>query len=91
MASRPAFATIGAAFAVGTTGAFADTHTGYHAEIICDSGTTTVVTPTSPAAASQDVSSTNTIVFAVGAFLQPDRFPAGKVVYRDFNNLATGN
>ena len=71
--------------------ASADTSTGYVGEIICGNETTRVVTPTGPAAASQDVSSTRTIVLAYGALFAPERFPAGKVVLCDFVNLTTGN
>lgn len=74
----------------GTGVAAADTHTGYQAIITCDGTPIDVVTPTSPAAASQDTASTRTIVFAVGAALAPDHFPAGKVQYCDFYNVTTG-
>lgn len=70
--------------------AAADTHTGYVLTVTCGSTTTTVVSPTSPAAASQDVSSTQTIIFAGGAFFAPDHFPTGKVVYCDLFNETTG-
>jgi hypothetical protein len=89
---------MGAAFAAATVMAVAgtgvsaaDTHTGYQAIITCDGTATNVVTPTSPAAASQDTSSTGVIIFAMGAYLAPDHFPAGKVQYCDFDNLTTGN
>jgi hypothetical protein len=76
---------------VGAGAASADTHTGYVLTVTCGSTTTTVVSPTGPAAASQDVSSTGVIVFAVGAFFAPSSFPAGKVEYCDLDNLTTGN
>lgn len=76
---------------VGGGVAAADTHTGYVLTITCGTTTTTVVSPTSPAAASQDVSSTETIIFAGGAFFAPDHFPVGKVVYCDLYNETTGN
>ena len=69
----------------------ADTHTGYVVNITCNGVTTTYVTPTSPAAVAQDVSSTRVAVFSYGAYLVPDHFPAGKVVYYDLNNLTTGS
>jgi hypothetical protein len=71
--------------------ATADTHTGYVVDITCDGVTTTYVTPTSPAAVAQDVSSTHVAVLSYGAYLVPDHFPAGKVVYCDLDNLTTGN
>ncbi len=60
-------------------------------EITCGSETTTTVSPTSPAAVAQDVSSTRVFVLAVGAFFAPERFPEGKVVICDLENLTTGN
>lgn len=71
--------------------ASADTHTGYVVTITCNGVTTTYVTPTSPAAVAQDVSSTAVAVLSYGAYLVPDHFPAGKVVYCDLDNLTTGN
>jgi hypothetical protein len=71
--------------------ASADTHTGYTLTITCGSTTTTVVSPTGPAAASQDVSSTGVVILAYGALYAPDRFPAGKVVLCDIYNQTTGN
>jgi hypothetical protein len=92
---KPKFvATVSAAaiMALVSTGvAAADTHTGYQAVITCDGTATNVVTPTSPAAATQDTSSTGVMIFAVGAYLVPDHFPAGKVQYCDFDNLTSGN
>ncbi len=76
---------------VAAPAAMADTHTGYVVEVTCNGVTTTYVTPTSPAAAAQDVSSARVAVFSYGAYLVPDHFPAGKVVYCDLNNLTTGN
>lgn len=80
-----------AALLASAGGAAADTHTGYVLQITCDGQTTTVVSPTSPAAAAQDQSSTAVYVLAVGALLAPDHFPAGKVVLCDLDNLTTGN
>ena len=71
--------------------AAADTHTGYVLTITCGDTSTTVVSPTSPAAASQDVSSTQTIILAGGAYFAPDHFPTGKVVYCDIYNETTNN
>jgi hypothetical protein len=69
--------------------AAADTHTGYVVTITCNGVTTTYVTPTSPAAAAQDVSSTAVAVLSYGAYLVPAHFPAGKVVYCDLYNVTT--
>jgi hypothetical protein len=71
--------------------ASADTHTGYVLTITCGSTTTTVVSPTGPAAASQDVSGTEVVILAVGALYAPERFPAGKIVLCDIYNQTTGN
>jgi hypothetical protein len=71
--------------------ATADTHTGYVLTITCGSTTTTVVSPTSPAAASQDISSTDVIILAYGALYAPNSFPAGKVELCDIVNLTTGS
>jgi hypothetical protein len=60
-------------------------------EITCGSETTTTVSPTSPAAVAQDISSTQVLVLAVGALFAPGRFPEGKVVICDLKNLTTGN
>ena len=76
---------------VGAGVATADTHTGYVLTVTCGSTTTTVVSPTGPAAASQDVSSTGVIILAYGASYASSSFPAGKVVYCDLTNLTTGN
>jgi hypothetical protein len=76
---------------VGAGTASADTHTGYVLTVTCGSTITTVVSPTGPAAASQDVSSTGVIVLAYGAIFAPSSFPAGKVVFCDLVNLTTGN
>jgi hypothetical protein len=76
---------------VGAGAASADTHTGYVLTVTCGSITTTVVSPTGPAAASQDVSSTGVIILAYGAFHASSSFPAGKVEYCDLVNLTTGN
>jgi hypothetical protein len=90
--TRPARVAVAVAviMAVSGTGvAAADTHTGYQAIITCDGTAIDVVTPTGPAAASQDTASRRVIVFAVGAALAPDHFPAGKVQYCDFYNVTT--
>ena len=82
--------------ATGTLGAAAadasaDTRTGYVLRIICGSETATIVSPTSAAAVGQDISSTRVFVLTVGALFAPDRFPAGKVVLCDLENLTTGD
>ncbi len=81
--------------ATGTLGAAAaasaDTRTGYVLRITCGSETAMIVSPTSAAAVGQDISSTRVFVLAVGALTAPDRFPAGKVVLCDFENLTTGD
>jgi hypothetical protein len=59
--------------------------------ITCGSETTTIVSPTSPAAVGQDISSTAVFVLAVGALVAPERFPEGKVVLCDLKNLTTGS
>ena len=76
---------------VGVGAASADTHTGFVLTVTCGSITTTIVSPTGPAAASQDVSSTGVIILAYGAIFAPSRFPAGKVVFCDLVNLTTGD
>jgi hypothetical protein len=76
---------------MGTGVASADTHTGYVVELTCNGVTTTYVTPTGPAAAAQDVSSTAVAVLSYGAYLVPNHFPAGKVIYCDLDNLTTGH
>lgn len=76
---------------IGTGVASADTHTGYVLTVTCGTTTTTVVSPTGPAAASQDVSSTGVIILAYGAIYASNSFPAGKVEYCDLHNLTTGN
>ena len=76
---------------VGASGASADTRTGFVLRITCGSETTTIVSPTSAAAVGQDVESTRVFVLAVGALLAPERFPEGKVVLCDLENLTTGN
>jgi hypothetical protein len=79
------------ALMVGPGAATADTHTGFVLEITCGTTTTTVVSPTDPAAASQDVSGHGVIILSYGALLAPDHFPAGKVEYCDIFNETTGN
>lgn len=86
-----AFAAAAATLALGAGGASADTHTGYVLTVTCGSTTTTVVSPTDPAAASQDVSSTGVYILAYGAIYASSRFPASKVQYCDLSNLTTGN
>jgi hypothetical protein len=75
----------------GVGGASADTSTGFVLLITCGSETTTVVSPTSPAAVGQDIESTDVVVLAVGALFAPEHFPAGKVVLCDLENLTTGS
>jgi hypothetical protein len=87
-----AFAAVIATLLFGVAGASADTSTGFVLRITCGSETTTVVSPTGPAAASQDISSTRVIVLAYGALLAPPgRFPTGKVILCDLENLTTGS
>jgi hypothetical protein len=86
-----AFAGVIATLIVGTAGASADTTTGFVLRITCGSETATIVSPTSPAAVGQDVSSTRVFVLAVGALSAPDRFPAGRVMLCDLENLTTGS
>jgi hypothetical protein len=76
---------------MGAATASADTSTGFVLEITCGSETTTIVSPTGPAAVGQDVASTRVFVLAVGAFNAPERFPVGKVMLCDLKNLTTGN
>ena len=80
-----------ASLVAGAAGASADTSTGFVLEITCGSETTTIVSPTSPAAVGQDISSTGVFVLAVGALFAPERFPEGKVVLCDLKNLTTGS
>jgi hypothetical protein len=81
-----------AVLVIGAGVASADTHTGFVLTITCDGGpTTTIVSPTDPAAAGQDVSSTQVFVLAYGAIFASSHFPAGKVQYCDLENLTTGN
>ena len=80
-----------ASLVVGAAGAAADTSTGFVLEVTCGSETTTIVSPTSPAAVGQDISSTRVFVLAVGALFAPERFPEGKVVLCDLKNLTTGS
>jgi hypothetical protein len=80
-----------ASLVAGAAGASADTSTGFVLEVTCDSETTTIVSPTSPAAVGQDISSTSVFVLAVGALFAPERFPEGKVVLCDLENLTTGS
>lgn len=86
-----AFAAVIATLVVGTAGASADTSTGFVLRITCGSETATIVSPTSPAAVGQDISSTRVFVLAVGALFAPERFPAGKVMLCDLENLTTGS
>lgn len=86
-----AIATTIAALVVGVTGAAGDTSTGFVLTVSCGSETATIVSPTSPAAAGQDVASTRVFVLAVGALFAPEHFPAGKVVLCDLDNLTTGS
>jgi hypothetical protein len=75
----------------GVGGASADTSTGFVLLITCGSETTTVVSPTGPAAVGQDIASSDVVVLAVGALFAPEHFPAGKVVLCDLENLTTGS
>jgi hypothetical protein len=50
-----------------------------------------VVSPTDPAAASQDESSTGVIILAYGAIHAPSNFPSSKVEFCDLVNLTTGH
>jgi hypothetical protein len=86
-----AIAVVFAALLVGAGVASADTNTGFVLEVICPSGTTTVVSPTDPAAASQDVSSTGVFILAYGAIFASSNFPSSKVQYCDLVNLTTGH
>jgi hypothetical protein len=86
-----AFAAAVATLAMSAGVASADTHTGYVLTVTCGSTTTTVVSPTGPAAVAQDVSSTGVYVLAVGATYAPSSFPAGKVQYCNLDDLTTGN
>jgi N-methylhydantoinase B/oxoprolinase/acetone carboxylase alpha subunit len=86
-----ALAAVIATLLVGTAGASADTSTGFVLRITCGSETATIVSPTSPAAVGQDISSTRVFVLAVGALFAPERFPAGKVMLCDLENLTTGS
>jgi hypothetical protein len=86
-----AFAAVIATLLLGAAGASADTSTGFVLRITCGSETATIVSPTSPAAVGQDISSTQVFVVAVGALFAPERFPAGKVMLCDFENLTTGS
>jgi hypothetical protein len=80
-----------AVLVMGTGVASADTHTGYVLTITCGSTTTTIVSPTNPAAAGQDVLSTGVFILAYGAIYASSSFPSGKVEYCDLDNLTTGN
>jgi hypothetical protein len=90
-AAAAAFVVVTAVLVMGAGVASADTHTGFVLTVTCGSTTTTVVSPTGPAAASQDVSSTGVIILAYGAIFAPSSFPSGKVVFCDLVNLTTGN
>jgi N-methylhydantoinase B/oxoprolinase/acetone carboxylase alpha subunit len=85
------FALVVAMLLIGAANASADTSTGFVLRITCGAETTTIVSPTSPAAVGQDISSTRVFVVAVGALFAPERFPAGKVMLCDFENLTTGS
>jgi hypothetical protein len=71
--------------------ASADTHTGFVLTVTCGSTTTTVVSPTDPAAASQDIASSGVFVLAYGAIFASSHFPPAKVQYCDLVNLTTGH
>jgi hypothetical protein len=76
---------------IGVSGASADPTKGFVIRITCGSETTTTVSPTIPAAVAHDPESTQVFVLAVGEFFAPERFPEGKVVLCDLENLTTGN
>ncbi len=76
---------------IGASGASADPTEGFVIRITCGSETTTTVSPTIPAAVAHDPESTQVFVLAVGALFAPERFPEGKVVLCDLENLTTGN
>jgi hypothetical protein len=86
-----AFVVVTAVLVIGAGVASADTRTGFVLTVTCGSTTTTVVSPTDPAAASQDVSSTGVIILAYGAIHAPSSFPSDKVVFCDLVNLTTGS
>ena len=86
-----ALAAVVTTLVLGAAGASADTSTGFVLRVTCGSETATIVSPTSPAAVGQDTSSTRVFVLAVGALFAPDRFPAGKVMLCDLENLTTGS
>jgi hypothetical protein len=86
-----AFVVVIAVLVMGAGGASADTHTGFVLTITCGNTTTTVVSPTDPAAASQDESSTGVIILAYGAIHAPSNFPSSKVEFCDLVNLTTGH
>ena len=90
---RPVVAGFAAAIVmlVGASGASADPKKGFVIRITCGSETTTTVSPTIPAAVTHDPESTQVFVLAVGEFFAPERFPEGKVVLCDLENLTTGN
>ena len=76
---------------IGAGVASADTKTGFVLEITCGSETTTIVSPTGPAAVGQDIESTQVFVLAYGALFATEAFPEGKVVLCDLKNLTTGS
>ena len=80
-----------AVLVLGAGAASADTHTGFVLTVTCGSTTTTVVSPTDPAAASQDIASSGVIVLAYGAIRASSHFPPNKVQYCDLVNLTTGH
>jgi hypothetical protein len=80
-----------AVLVMGAGVASADTHTGFVLTITCGSTTTTIVSPTDPAAAGQVVSGTGVFILAYGAIHASSSFPSGKVQYCDLVNLTTGN
>jgi hypothetical protein len=82
-----AFAAAIATSLAGAGVASADTHTGDQFKITCDGTVYYAVSPTSPAAVAQDVSSTQVFVLAYGALFAPNSFPAGKTQPCDLVNL----
>jgi hypothetical protein len=85
------FAAIMVALLVGAADAWADTSTGFTFRITCGSETAVVVSPTGPAAVGQDTSSTKVFILSYGALQAPGRFPVGKVMLCDLENLTTGD
>lgn len=76
---------------LGAATASADPKTGFVLEVTCGSETTTIISPSAPAAVGHDIESTDVFVVAVAAIEAPaGRFPVGKVMLCDFKDLTTG-